>query len=138
MHGSQEQTGQIAEGISALEFGEVEEPRADKEGTIECPVVALLDTVLYPHMVVPLFVSTKRALMALDAALDEDNTLIGVTTRNPAPIASRRSDPGPGDLYDIATEVAVGRTLRMPDDSTSVLVRGRHRVEIVEFTQVEP
>jgi ATP-dependent Lon protease len=49
-----------------------------------------------------------------------------------------QDDPGPGDFYPIGMEIAVGRLLSMPDGSSSALVQGRRRLEIIEFTQVEP
>jgi ATP-dependent Lon protease len=72
-------------------------------------------------------------MKAIEAAQFNNETLIVVTQRD-----ADAEDPRPEDLYLVGTEVLIGRSLRMPDGSTSVLSQGQRRVEIVEFTQIEP
>jgi len=133
MYGAYDDAGEIMGGMGPLEFNDIQDATLDDDGLIECPVVALVDVVLYPRLVMPLFMSSKKALASLDAALERENSLICVAQRH-----SESAIPRPEDLYTVASEVAVGRTLRMPDGTTSALVQGRRRVEIVEFTQVNP
>jgi ATP-dependent Lon protease len=106
---------------------------ADKNGIIECPFLPLRDVVLFPQMVMPLFIGRERSLAAVKAAHNNDENLI---------VAAQRSndvlEPRAEDLYKIAAEISIGRVLRMPDESTSVLAQGRRRVEILGFTQWEP
>jgi ATP-dependent Lon protease len=105
----------------------------DDDGLITCPVLPLRDLVVYPHMVSPVFVATDAALMAIEEAQFDDATVIAIVQRDPA-----KENPEPGDYLPIGVEMAVGRLLNMPDGSSSALVQGRRRVEIVDFTQFEP
>jgi ATP-dependent Lon protease len=106
---------------------------ADRDGLIECPFLPLRDIVLFPQMVMPLFIGRERSLAAVNAAHTNRENLIVAAQRNNDAI-----DPDEGDIFTVATEISIGRVLRMPDESTSVLAQGRRRVEIVEFTQWFP
>lgn len=117
----------------AEELYDVAEAEPDDDGLIELPVLALRDMVMFPHMVTPLFVGREKSLAAISAAQLDELTLIAVAQHNP-----EIEDPGPADLHLIGTEIAVGRLLRMPDSSSSVLAQGRRRVEIVSLIQTEP
>ncbi|MBI3941836.1 MAG: LON peptidase substrate-binding domain-containing protein, partial [Chloroflexi bacterium] len=99
----------------------------------EYPLLPVRDTVLFPHMVTPLFVGRERSVSAVEAAMAEDLPLVVVSQRDP-----EVQDPEPEDLYTIGSEVTVGRMLRMPDGTTSILTQGTQRVRILEFTQIEP
>lgn len=105
----------------------------DEEGFIELPFLPLRDIVLFPQMVMPLFVGRRRSLAAVQAALSHNENLIVAAQHDSSVV-----EPTEGDIYSIGTEVSVGKALRMPDRSSSVLAQGRRRVEIVEFTQWEP
>ena len=105
----------------------------DDEGFIECPFVPLRDLVFYPQMVMPLFVGRDRSLAAVQAAVANGEPLILSAQRD-----SNLTDPGGNDLYEIGTEAAIGRMLRMPDNSATVLLQGRRRVQIVEYLQWNP
>ena len=104
-----------------------------EDGIIECPFLALRDVVLYPQMVMPLFVGRERSLAAIKAAVANDENLIVSAQRD-----AELQDPLFNDIYVMGTEIVVGRTLRLPDDTVSVLAQGRRRVELIEFTQFEP
>ena len=117
----------------AEELFELQEAIEDEEGLIECPFVPLRDMVLFPHIVTPLFVGRERSIQAITAANQRDETVIVAAQRDPS-----IQEPTKEDLYSIGTEIVVGRILRMPDGTTSVLAQGRRRVELVEFTQYEP
>jgi ATP-dependent Lon protease len=105
----------------------------DEDGLIECPVLPLRDLVVFPHMISPVFLSKEVSLMAIEEAQMSDQTVIALTQRDP-----EQEDPAPEDFLIIGVEMAVGRLLSMPDDSSSALVQGRRRVEVVEFVQDEP
>src|SRR5512135_2122408 len=105
----------------------------DQDGVIECPVMPLRDLVVFPRMVSPIFVSRASSLIAIEEAQLNEQTVIALTQRDPDV-----EDPGPEDFMPIGVEMAVGRLLNMPDGSSSALVQGRRRVEVLEFTQVEP
>ena len=103
------------------------------DGYIECPFLPLRDVILFPQMVMPLFVGRDRSLAAIRAAREQNENLIVAVQRDNEVI-----EPDFEDVYDVGTEISIGRVLRMPDDSTSVLAQGRRRVQIIEFTQWFP
>ena len=105
----------------------------DQSGLIEGPVLPMPDIVIYPHMVSPLFVGRKRTLTAIETAHIQNQTLIALIQRDPSV-----ESPGPDDFFPIGVEMAVGRLLNMPDGSHSALVQARRRVELIEFTQIDP
>jgi ATP-dependent Lon protease len=105
----------------------------DSEGLIECYVLPLRDTVIFPRMVSPVFLSQEVALLAAEEAQISNQTMIALTQRDPD-----QDDPGPDDFYTVGVELAVGRLLSMPDNSSSALVQGRRRVEVIEFVQEHP
>jgi ATP-dependent Lon protease len=107
------------------------EPKAD--GLIEAAVLPLRDMVIFPRMVSPIFIGREASLLALEEAHGNEQTLIGLTQRDPDV-----EDPGPDDFLPIGVEMAVGRLLDMPDGSHSALVQGRRRVEIVQFVRLKP
>jgi ATP-dependent Lon protease len=107
--------------------------QVDKDGFITCPFLPLRDVVIFPQMVMPLFIGRQRSLAAIQAAIHNRENIIVAAQRN-----SEVVDPDATDLYAIGTEITIGRTLRMPDDSTSVLGQGQRRVQIVEFIQWDP
>ncbi|MDH7489516.1 MAG: endopeptidase La, partial [Anaerolineae bacterium] len=74
-----------------------------------------------------------RSLKAVEAATATDGILVVVAQKDMEIV-----DPLPKDLYTVGTEVLIGRTLRMPDGTTSILCQGQRRIRIVEFTQTEP
>jgi ATP-dependent Lon protease len=117
----------------ADELYAIGDARPDDQGLIECAVLPLRDSVLYPNMVTPLFVSHEPTLAAVADAFLTRSTMIAV-----AQIDSDVENPAPPDLYGLGTEVAVGKLMQMPDGSTSILTQGRRRVEIVEYTSVKP
>ncbi len=120
-------------GRQADELYDVPDAELDGEGLIELPLLPLRDLVMFPHMVTPLFVGRERSMAAIGEANAANLTVLAVSQLNP-----EIEDPTPQDLYLTGTEIAVGRTLRMPDGSTSVLAQGRRRAQVVEFVQTEP
>lgn len=115
------------------ELYSINDAEPDENGLIQCPVLPLRDLVVFPHMVSPVFLSEEPALLAIEDAQMENSTVIALTQRDP-----EVEEPGPDDFMSIGVEIAVGRLLSMPDDSSSALVQGRRRVEIVDFLQFEP
>jgi ATP-dependent Lon protease len=117
------------------EFGpwEHEELIDDEDGVREYPFLPLRDLVLFPQMVMPLFVGRDRSLAAVRAAEANGEQLIVAAQRD-----SNIHHPGAEDIYDVGTIVTVGRKLRMPDNTTSILAQGRRRVHVLEFVQWDP
>ena len=115
------------------ELYSVQDALIDDDGLIECPVISLRDLVVYPHMVSPIFVGNEASLLAVEEVHVEEQTVIALTQLNP-----EEENPGPDGFLTIGVEMAVGRLLNMPDGSSSALVQARRRVELVEFSQLEP
>jgi ATP-dependent Lon protease len=103
------------------------------DGVIEAPLLPLRDVVMLPRMVAPLVVARARSMEAVEAAVERGEPVIAVAQRDP-----ELDYPGPEDLYTFGTEVAIGRTLRMPDGSLSVLAQGRRRAQVLEYVSLEP
>ncbi len=115
------------------ELYRVRNREADANGLIEALAVPLRDLVIFPRMISPIFVGRETSLLAIQEAQRNDQTVIGLTQRD-----AEIDDPGMDDFLPIGVEMAVGRLLTMPEGSSSALVQGRRRVEIVEFLQLEP
>jgi len=107
------------------------EPNAD--GLIEAVILPLRDMVIFPRMVSPIFVGREASLLAVQDAQRKEQTVIGLTQKDP-----ELNEPGIDDFLPVGVEMAVGRLLHMPDGSYSALVQGRKRVEIVEFISRKP
>jgi len=99
----------------------------------EFAVLPLRDTVVFPHMVAPLFVGRDRSVRAIEAAMTDNQRLVVIAQRD-----EESEEPNGSDLYSIGTEVVIGRKLRMPDGTTSVWVQGQRRVQVLRYTQAQP
>src|SRR6202142_388196 len=93
----------------------------------------LRDLVVFPRMVAPIFIGRESSLVAVQDAQAKNQTVIGLVQKDP-----ELEDPKPADFLPIGIEMAVGRLLSMPDGSSSALVQGRRRVEIVDFIRTKP
>lgn len=94
--------------------------------TLTLPVLPLRDVVIYPHMVIPLFVGRDRSIAALEQAMDADKEIFLVTQRDAA-----EDDPGQQGLHKIGTIAHVLQLLKLPDGTVKVLVEGVRRAELV-------
>lgn len=100
---------------------------------IEAPLLPLRDMVMFPRMVTPLFVGRDRSIEAIEATYELGESLITVAQRD-----ADVMEPGPEDLFTFGTEVDIGRMLRLPDGTISMLSQGFRRVQIVEYVHLEP
>ncbi len=103
------------------------------DGAIEAPLLPLRDVVMLPRMVTPLFIGRTRSVEAVEAAAERGEPMIAVAQRD-----AEVADPGPEDLYTFGTEIVVGRTLRMPDGTLSILAQGRRRAQVLDYVSLEP
>ncbi|MDX2416061.1 MAG: endopeptidase La [Xanthomonadales bacterium] len=92
------------------------------------PVLSLRDVVVYPHMVIPLFVGRDRSILALDQSMNIDKRIVLVTQRS-----AEIDDPAETDLFKVGTLATVLQLLKLPDGTTKVLVEGGERVSISKF-----
>ena len=95
---------------------------------IELPVLPLRDVVVFPHMVIPLFVGREKSVRALESAMADDKKILLVAQRSPDV-----DEPAVGDLYTIGTIATVLQLLKLPDGTIKVLVEGADRAEIAAF-----
>ncbi len=93
------------------------------------PVLPLRDIVVFPHMIVPLFVGRDKSVRALESAMADNKKVLLVTQKS-----AQQDDPTPGDLYDIGTIGTVLQLLKLPDGTVKVLVEGIKRVQIMSYT----
>ena len=98
----------------------------------ELPVLPLREMVVFPYMVLPLFVARERSIAALDEAMAGDRLLCLVAQRE-----GEIEEPEPDDLYRVGTVVMVMRTLRMPDGRVKALVQALCKVRIDSFVEQE-
>ena len=108
------------------------------------PVLPLRDVVVYPHMVIPLFVGREKSMRALETAMEGERQILLVAQTSPD-----IEDPGEAELYRTGTVASVLQMLKLPDGTVKVLAEGKHRAEVVryrrdndmllaEFREVEP
>lgn len=92
------------------------------------PLLPLRDVIIFPHMVVPLFVGREKSIAALEKAAKNGNELFLVTQKDASVLNPERED-----VYDIGTVVNIIQMLRLPDNTVKVLIEGKYRATIEEF-----
>lgn len=97
------------------------------------PLIPLRDLILFPDLVVPLFVGRERSIKALEEAM-RDNHLLALATQH----TPETQEPGPDDLREIGCVASIMQELRLPDGTAKALVEGQKRFRIIEFVQTEP
>jgi ATP-dependent Lon protease len=100
--------------------------------SIELPVLPLRDIVVFPHMIVPLFVGRDKSVRALEDVMQDDKQILLVTQKN-----AGEDDPAPEDIYEIGTVATVLQLLKLPDGTVKVLVEGVQRARVAEYTATE-
>ncbi|GIX37643.1 MAG: Lon protease [Silanimonas sp.] len=98
--------------------------------THDLPILPLRDVVVYPHMVIPLFVGRDKSIRALDLAMAADKQILLVAQTSP-----ETDDPAGGDLYRIGTLAQVLQLLKLPDGTIKVLVEGVARFKVSEVRE---
>ena len=106
---------------------------SDFELPSELPILPLRESVVFPYMVMPLFVTREKSVAAIEDALAGDRLLLLVAQRN-----SELENPGADDLYRVGTVAMVMRILRMADGRVKVLVQGVAKARIESFVENEP
>src|SRR5437870_7889546 len=89
------------------------------------PVLPLRDIVVFPHMIVPLFVGRERSVRALEDVMKDDKQILLVTQKN-----ASQDDPTPADIFTVGTVGTVLQLLKLPDGTVKVLVEGGQRARI--------
>jgi len=101
------------------------ETKESLTATLELPVLPLRDVVVYPHMVIPLFVGRDKSMKALEAAMEGDSRILLVAQKQP-----ETDDPGETDLHSIGTIGSVLQLVKLPDGTVKVLVEGQSRGQL--------
>ena len=94
------------------------------------PVLPLRDIVVFPHMIVPLFVGREKSVRALENVMDNDKQILLVTQKK-----AGDDDPQPEDIFNVGTVGTVLQLLKLPDGTVKVLVEGTRRASIVSFSE---
>ena len=96
------------------------------------PVLPLRDVVVYPHMVIPLFVGRVKSIKALDRAMEGNKQILLIAQKSPT-----EDDPGKDETYDVGTMANILQLLKLPDGTIKVLVEGTSRATIYNYRETE-
>ncbi len=105
---------------------------ANTDFTQEVPVLPLRDVVVYPHMVIPLFVGREKSIKALDSAMASDKQILLIAQKS-----ADVDDPGVKDLHSVGTLANILQLLKLPDGTVKVLVEGNQRAQIESFVTTD-
>ena len=97
--------------------------------TRACPVLPLRDIVVFPHMIVPLFVGREKSIKALEEVMRSDTFILLATQKN-----ASDDDPATEAIYETGTLASVLQLLKLPDGPVKVLVEGAQRAKMVKYT----
>ncbi len=95
-------------------------------------ILPLRDIVVFPHMIVPLFVGREKSVRALEHVMQEDKQILLVTQQSPTV-----DDPGPDDLFSVGTIGSILQLLKLPDGTVKVLVEGGQRMKIQKVSEAQ-
>src|ERR1700738_374449 len=93
------------------------------------PGLPLRDIVVFPHMIVPLFVGREKSIKALEEVMRSDTFILLATQKNPSD-----DDPATGAIYEVGTLASVLQLLKLPDGTVKVLVEGAARAKVESYT----
>ena len=102
----------------------------ERSERIEIPVLPLRDVVVYPHMVIPLFVGREKSIQCLEAAMDNNKQVLLVAQKK-----AETDEPTIEDLFDVGTVATILQLLKLPDGTVKVLVEGQQRAKIDRFVE---
>ena len=103
---------------------------SETDELVEMPLLPLRDVVVYPNMVIPLFVGREKSILALEEAMSKDKQILLVAQKN-----ASVDDPGEEDIYTVGTVSSILQLLKLPDGTVKVLVEGGDRAQLVELQQ---
>src|SRR5271156_6583415 len=95
-------------------------------------VLPLRDIVVFPHMIVPLFVGREKSVRALESVMKDNKQILLVAQKN-----ATQDDPQPDDIYRVGTVSTILQLLKLPDGTVKVLVEGGKRAKITGFKETE-
>ncbi len=121
------------EGESAVEAVGVERPQGERKMPPEIPLLPVRDVVVYPFMILPLFVGREKSIRAVDEALSRERLILLVAQKD-----AEAEDPTPDELFGVGTVAMIMRMLKMPDGRVKILVQGVSRALVSGFTRRDP
>src|SRR6202171_3928641 len=98
---------------------------------VQYPLLPLRDVVVFPHMVIPLFVGRPKSIKAMETAMEAGKSILLVAQKSAV-----KDDPGPGDMYAIGCVSSILQMLKLPDGTVKVLVEGGTRARLREIVDV--
>jgi ATP-dependent Lon protease len=119
--------------VETAETVGVERPQADRKVPPQIPLLPVRDVVVYPFMILPLFVGREKSIRAVDEALSRDRLILLAAQRD-----AEAEDPAPDDVFKVGTVAMIMRMLKMPDGRVKILVQGVSRATVLGFTRQEP
>ncbi|WP_188053486.1 endopeptidase La [Iodobacter fluviatilis] len=97
---------------------------------VHLPLLPLRDVVVFPHMVIPLFVGRPKSIRALEAAMEDGRHILLVAQKN-----AQKDEPGLADIYPVGTIASILQMLKLPDGTVKVLVEGGQRAEVTDIDE---
>jgi ATP-dependent Lon protease len=104
----------------------------DKKSVVKVPLLPLRDVIIFPHMVVPLFVGREKSINALEECVNKKQDLFLVAQRQATTVS-----PGEKDIFQVGTLGSILQILRLPDNTVKVLIEGKKRGRIVEYAETD-
>jgi ATP-dependent Lon protease len=99
-----------------------------KPGALRVPLLPLRDIIVFPHMVVPLFVGRQRSIRALEEAMSKQKFILLAAQKD-----AKTNDPTEDDIYQVGTLGSVVQLLRLPDGTVKVLIEGKKRARVAQY-----
>src|SRR3954465_3675666 len=106
--------------------------KKSKVAVVRVPLLPLRDVIIFPHMVVPLFVGREKSINALEECVNKKLDLFLVAQRQATTVS-----PGEKDIFSVGTLGTILQILRLPDNTVKVLIEGRKRARIVEYQETD-
>ncbi|MAE74631.1 MAG: endopeptidase La [Bdellovibrionaceae bacterium] len=104
----------------------------EKVATLELPLLPLRDLIIFPHMMMPLFVGREKSINALEEAMSKQIDIVLAAQQD-----AKTNNPQPDEIYKVGTVGTIIQLLRLPDGTVKVLVEGKKRVKITDFKQTD-
>src|SRR3972149_3188037 len=118
--------------MGLLFYEEDKGARSLKKDKLIVPLIPLRDIIIFPYMVVPLFVGRDKSIKALERAMGEDKAILLAAQKK-----AKTEEPAPKDIYEVGTLGTILQLLRLPDGTVKVLVEGKNRASIKGYVSEE-
>ena len=99
---------------------------------MDLPMLPLRDVVVFPHMVIPLFVGRSKSIKALEAAMESERRIMLVAQKT-----ASKDEPSVGDMFDVGCVSTILQMLKLPDGTVKVLVEGHQRATVNKITEMD-